>query len=95
MTAILEVEIGSRVVIVRQCDLPTVTAAQLRRLQMSRTDLFRCFAEGVEMMREVKPGSRCRPVAYKMTPCGEWQVGRGWYSPLNDPLMQGDLGSVQ
>jgi hypothetical protein len=95
MTAILEVEIGNRVVIVEEGNLHDVTAAELRRLGMTRTDLLRCFAEGIGLMREVGPGARCRPVAYKLTQCGEWMVGRGWYSPANDPLMQGDCGRLQ
>ena len=61
-----------------------VTNADLRKLGMSRADLHRCFAEGIELMKGMKPGDRCRPVAHRR-PDGRWEV----HSEHSDPLMQG------
>jgi hypothetical protein len=51
---------------------------------MSRADLHRCFAEGIELMKGMKPGDRCRPVAHRR-PDGRWEV----HSEHSDPLMEG------
>jgi hypothetical protein len=71
-------------------DLADVTAADLRKLGMSRPELNRCWAKGIELMKEVKPGDRCRPVATQ-TPKGKWVVHIVWYSPFSDPLMRGSI----
>jgi hypothetical protein len=74
---------------ITEADLPTITKAELRKWGISRRDLMRCFAEGVELMKGVKPGRRCRPVADQLRD-GSWEVLIVGYSALNDPLMQGD-----
>jgi hypothetical protein len=73
---------------IREDELASVTDDELGRMEISREDLHRCFAEGVELMRSVKPGARVRPVAHQ-TKDGKWEVNRVWYSPFTDPLMQG------
>jgi hypothetical protein len=80
----LEVEVGNnRVLIIKEEWLPTITRNELRRLKMTREELFRCFAEGIKLMREVKLGAGCRPVAWKMDRGDHqgWQVSCIWYSP--------------
>jgi hypothetical protein len=42
---------------------------------MSRADLHRCFAEGIELMKSMKPGDLCRPVAHRRLD-GQWEVHR-------------------
>ena len=61
-----------------------VTNADLRKLGMSRADLHRCFAEGIELMKGMKPDDRCRPVAHRRLD-GQWEV----HSEHGDPLMEG------
>jgi hypothetical protein len=51
---------------------------------MSRADLHRCFAEGIELMKGMKPDDRCRPVAHRRVD-GQWEV----HSEHGDPLMEG------
>jgi hypothetical protein len=55
--------------------LATITEADLKKLRMSRDDLYRCFAEGLRLMEEseVKPADRVRPFAER-TLDGEWEV---------------------
>jgi hypothetical protein len=78
---------------ITEADLPNITNGELRKWGISRKNLLRCFAEGVELMRGVKPGRRCRPVAEQMHR-GEWVVLIVGYSALSDPLMQGDNGTA-
>jgi hypothetical protein len=85
---ILQIGTADGDVDIREDELATVTDDELERMEISREDLHRCFEEGVELMQSVKPGARVRPVA-DQTRDGKWEVHRVWYSPLNDPLMQG------
>jgi hypothetical protein len=72
-------------------DDPTkVTDAQLRRLHISRAELLRCWAEGMALMKGVKPGDRCGPVADE-TLDGKWVVHLVRHSPLSDPLLHGPV----
>jgi hypothetical protein len=73
---------------IREDELPTITKADLKKLGISHKDLLRCFAEGVELMKErkVKPGDRVRPVADQHID-GSWEVNLVGYSPISDPLM--------
>jgi hypothetical protein len=50
-------------IVIREDELPTITEADLRWLGISRDDLLRCFAEGVELMKGTEPGDRVRPIA--------------------------------
>ena len=79
---------------IRECDLPHITNADLRKWDISRRDLMRCFAEGVELMKGATPSDRVRPIAMQRLDSG-WEVMLCGYSALTDPLMQSDLGSVQ
>jgi hypothetical protein len=83
-------------VTVTEDDLPYITAADLRRLGISRRDLLRCFAEGVELMKDVALSERVRPVADNFARGGppEWGVFLCRYSPLTDPLMQAEEGTA-
>jgi hypothetical protein len=67
--------------------LPTIADAELTELGISREELHRCFEEGRRLMQGYTDRDRVRPVAYQRRD-GTWEVARGWYSPLNDPLMQ-------
>jgi hypothetical protein len=69
-------------------ELPSITDAELRLLRISREELARVFAEGVELMWEhdVQPRDRARPVAAE-TLDGKWEVRLVRYSELTDPLM--------
>ena len=74
-------------VIIREDDLPRITRSDLRRWEISRTDLHRCFVEGVELMQG-RGSDRVRPFAAQRLD-GEWEVLLVGYSPYTDPLMQG------
>lgn len=50
-------------VTIRECDLPQITGDDLRFWGISRSDLLRCFAEGVALMKGRTPSKRVRPVA--------------------------------
>jgi hypothetical protein len=60
---------------IHEDELLLLSEAQLRHLHISRMDLHRVFAEGVELMRKrnVKPRDRERPVAFE-TLDGRWVV---------------------
>ena len=81
-------------VVIREDDLPIITKADLRKWRISRRDLLRCFAEGVELMRGRSPRERVRPIACQRLD-GEWEVMLCGYSALSDPLMQADGEYVQ
>lgn len=88
---ILEVATDLGAVTIRKQDLITITDTELRRLRMSREELNRCFAEGMELMRSrgIKPSDRIRPCAEERLD-GKWQVVLVRYSGVSDPLMHGD-----
>jgi hypothetical protein len=94
MTAILDLCIADGDIEIRECGLPHITAAELRKWDISRRDLMRCFAEGVELMKGRTPSDRVRPIAAQRLD-GVWEVMLCGYSALTDPLMQGDCGSAQ
>jgi hypothetical protein len=91
---ILDIGTADGYVTVREDVLHFVSRRWLKKIGMSRRDLFRCFAEGVEIMKEVKPGDRVRPVADQMRK-GEWVVYPCGYSAFTDPLMQVEWGTRQ
>jgi hypothetical protein len=92
---ILEVDICEGSVVIREDDLPYITRADLRKWEISRRVLHRCFAKGVELMRGRSPRDRVRPCA-SQRPDRKWEVYLCGYSSLSDPLMQGVVGgSVQ
>ena len=62
MTAILDLCIADGDIEIRECGLPHITAAELRKWDISRRDLMR-FAEGVELMKGRTPSDRVRPIA--------------------------------
>lgn len=69
-------------------DLP-LSDEDLSRLRISRDDFNRVWEEAAELMRGVEPGARMRAVADQALD-GAWHVFRCRYSPINDPLMQGE-----
>ena len=71
---------------VREDELDTLTAADLHRIGISRSELRRVFAKAAELMRDVRPGERARPCADK-TSEGQWLVLKVKYSALTDPMM--------
>ena len=91
MTAILDLGIADGDLTITETDLPHITSGELRKWHISRRDLMRCFAEGVELMKGRSPADRARPVADQRLD-GEWVVMLVRYSALTDPLMQGDCG---
>jgi hypothetical protein len=84
---IIEIGTADGGVVIREDELASVTDDELEWMEMTREDLHRCFAEGVELMPSVESGARVRPVADQMRD-GTWEVHRVWYSALTDPLMQ-------
>ena len=70
---------------IREEDLSSITEAEPKRLRITRTELNRAFAEGVQLMKS--RSDRVRPVAHK-TFDGTWRVDLFRYSPTSDPLMQ-------
>src|SRR5215471_12141890 len=70
---------------IREKDLSSITEAELKRLRITRTELNRAFAEGVQLMKS--RSDRVRPVAHK-TFDGTWRVDLFRYSPTIDLLME-------
>ena len=73
----------------RPVSVPGVAESPFARhtlFRISRPELHRVFAEGVELMRTVQPGARVRPCAFE-TLDGRWLVHLVRYSALSDPLM--------
>jgi hypothetical protein len=70
-------------------ELAGVTDEQLAEWQISRPTLHRCFAEGVELMKDYTERDQMRPIA-EHTGDGDddWQVVIVGYSGLSEPLMQ-------
>jgi len=93
MTAILDLGVADSDITITETDLPNITNAELRKWGISRRDLMRCFAEGVELMRGRSPAERVRPIADQRLD-GEWEVMLCGYSALTDPLMQGQNGTA-
>jgi hypothetical protein len=58
---------------VREDQLLMITEAQLEMLGMSRDTLAQVFKDAAELMKDLKPGERLRPVA-KELPDGTWKV---------------------
>ena len=89
---ILDLAIDERDLEIREDELVSITNAGLKKLDISREELHRVFAEGVKLMRSrnVKPSDRVRPCAHQ-TLDGKWEVVLVRYSPLSDPLMQGPI----
>jgi hypothetical protein len=70
---------------IREDDLSSLTDAELKKFRITRAELYRAFAEGVQLMKS--RSDRVRPVAHK-TFDGTWRVDLFRYSPTTDPLMQ-------
>jgi len=67
--------------------LSSLTDAELRKFRITRAELYRAFAEGVQLMKSRSEHDRVRPVAHK-TFVGTWRVDLFRYSPTIDPLME-------
>jgi hypothetical protein len=70
---------------IREDDLSLLADAELKKLRITRTELYQAFAEGAELMKS--RSDRVRPVAHK-TFDGTWRVDLFRYSPITDPLME-------
>jgi hypothetical protein len=86
MKKILEVSTDIGGIAVAEDDLQSITDAELKGLRMSRAELHRLFALGMELMKSRKPGERVRPCADQRLD-GEWEVRIVHYSQFSDPLM--------
>jgi hypothetical protein len=74
-------------VIICEDTLPSITAADLKRLRISSSELYRVFAQGVELMRmRVSRSDRhwVRPCASKSVD-GRWDIMLLRYSDLCQP----------
>jgi hypothetical protein len=71
---------------IREDDLSSLTDAELKKLRITRSELNRAFAEGVQLMKFRSERDRVRPVAHK-TFDGTWRVDLIGYSSTTDPLM--------
>jgi len=70
---------------IRENDLSSLTDAELMKFRITRSELYRAFAEGAELMKS--RSDRVRPVAHK-TFDGTWRVDLFRYSPITDLLME-------
>ena len=70
---------------IREDDLSSLTDEELKRLRITRPELHRLFAKGVQLMKS--RSDSVRPVAHK-TFDGTWRVDLFPYSPISDPLME-------
>ena len=81
---------------IREQDLSSIAAAQLKGCRITRKQLRRCFAEAMEMMRDAtqEDWAKGRPTAVQALN-GTWEVhgplGHSQYSP---PMMQGPASEV-
>ena len=48
---------------IRESELPTITDEELQRCGILRETLHRCFAEGVELIKDYTERDRVRPIA--------------------------------
>jgi hypothetical protein len=71
MTIELETEDGT--ITIDEAVLASITDAELRLFGISRHELHRVFAEGIELMRSMRPGDRVWPCVIK-TSGGRWVV---------------------
>ena len=72
---------------IREDDLSSLTDAELKKLRITRSELYRAFAEGARLMKSRSGRDRVRPVAHK-TFDGSWRVDLISYSPITDPLLE-------
>jgi hypothetical protein len=72
---------------IREDQLATLTRSDLRLLGISRKELLRCFAEGVELMKGRSAAERVRPIAERVPGTSTRMVLIVGYSPITDPLM--------
>jgi hypothetical protein len=73
-----------------ESDLPMITDEELEEWGISRETLYRCFAQGIELMKGKTERDRVRPVADQFGDGpDDWGVHIVGYSAINDPLMQG------
>jgi len=76
---------------INEDELADITDDDLAEWCITREVLHRCFAEGVELMKDKTESDRVRPIA-EHTGDGpnDWEVVLVQYSPLTDPLMHGE-----
>ena len=61
-------------------ELSFISAAELRRLRITRKELHRVFAEGEKLMQSERTGARAGPIAYELRAGGGWDVCLCHYS---------------
>jgi hypothetical protein len=74
-------------VCINEDELLTVTDAELIWLRLTREQLNRLFALGIELMWDKTVRDRVRPVAAE-TSDGHWEVRLVHYSSINEPPMR-------
>ena len=70
---VVTIEAADDDVEVREDQLPMITEAQLEMLGMSRNTLAQVFKDAAELVKDVRPGERVRPVAEEL-PDGTWKI---------------------
>ena len=88
MRSVLDVSTSDGDVEIREEELETITEEDLKRLEITREELRRCFEEGKRLMKErgITESDRIRPVAGQLVD-RTWEVMLVRYSPVSDPLM--------
>ena len=74
----------------------------MKRLRITPSALKEVFAEARELSKDIKPSDRVRIVADRAwfglrygRSKNDFVIGRGRYSPLNDPMLQGVEGGLK
>jgi hypothetical protein len=70
---ILAISTAYGAVEISEDELPRLTNEELAKLRISREELYRCFAEGVKLMKGYSDSDRVRAIAVE-TYDGKWEV---------------------
>jgi len=70
---ILAISTAYGAVEISEDELPRLTNEELAKLRISREELYRCFAEGVKLMKGYSDSDRARAIAVE-TYDGKWEV---------------------
>ena len=81
--SILDIAADDSDVTINEVELASISDTQLEKLRMSRADLYRCFAQGLDLMTGKNPAT-IRPVASEKLD-GTWTVMLVHYSEFSRP----------
>ena len=81
--SVLDIATDDSDVTINEVDLASISDAELEKLRMSRADLYRAFAEGLDLMAGMNP-AEVRPVAREKRD-GTWTVFLLRYSKFSQP----------